>query len=120
MVLGGFPADLRVGPGAEATGELPPDVELDVGIRHQQRLGISVHRDELDAAEPDLDHAVDRVDAATADSGDLDHGEVVVRGAHSLTPSLSHTVRPSSSLPAPCRRPDISRSPRRGRTLNLI
>jgi hypothetical protein len=36
VVLGGLAADLGVGPGAEAAGELAADVELDVGVGHQR------------------------------------------------------------------------------------
>ena len=78
VVLGGTAADLGVGAGAEAAGELAADVELDVGVAHQQRLGVGVDRDELDPAQAELDHAVDGVDAAAADADDLDHGEVVL------------------------------------------
>ena len=84
MVLGGLPADLGVGAGAEAAGELAADVELDVGVAHQQRLGVGVDRDELDALEADLDHPVDGVDAASADADDLDDGQVVLRCCHGV------------------------------------
>ncbi len=72
-------ADLGVGAGAEPAGQLAADVELDVGVAHQQRLRVGVDRDELDALEADLDHPVDGVDAAAADADDLDDGEVVLR-----------------------------------------
>ena len=49
VVLGGLLADLGVGAGAEAAGQLAADVELDVGVAHEQRLGIGVDGDELDA-----------------------------------------------------------------------
>ena len=78
VILGRLAPDLRVGSGTEAAGELTPDVELDVGVAHQQRLRVGVHRDELDALEAGVDHAVDRVAAAAPDSDDLDHGEVVL------------------------------------------
>jgi hypothetical protein len=71
-------ADLGVGAGAEPAGELAADVELDVGVAHQQSLGVGVDRDELDALEADLDHPVDGVDTAAADADDLDDGEVVL------------------------------------------
>ena len=87
VVLGGVLADVRVGAGAEPAGQLPADVELDVGVAHQQRLRVGVDRDELDALEPDLDHAVDGVDAAAADADDLDDRQVVVRRCH-RPPSL--------------------------------
>ena len=74
--------------GAEAAGQLPADVELDVGVAHQQRLRVGVDRDELDALEPNLDHAVDGVDAAATDADDLDDRQVVVRRCHRAQPSL--------------------------------
>ena len=74
--------DLGVGAGAEAAGELAADVELDVGVAHEEGLGVGVDRDELDALEPDLDHPVDGVDAAATDAHDLDDGQVVLRCCH--------------------------------------
>src|ERR1700741_246387 len=81
-ILGGVVPDLRVGACAEATGQFAADVELDVGIGHQQCLRVGVHRDELDALQADLDHAVDSVDPAAANADDFDHRQVVVRGRH--------------------------------------
>ena len=66
------------GAGAEAAGELTAHVELHVGVAHQQRLGVGVDGDELDAAKAEFDHPVHRVDATAADSDDLDDGEVVL------------------------------------------
>jgi hypothetical protein len=86
VVLGGAPAHLRVRSCAEAAGELAPDVELDVRVTHQQRLGVRVDGDELHAAEPDLDHPVDGVHAAAADADDLDDGQVILRCCHVLCP----------------------------------
>ena len=88
VVLGGLLADLGVGAGAEPAGELAADVELDVGVAHQQRLGVGVDGDELDALEADLDHPVDGVDAAAADADDLDDGQVVLRCCHVGGPLL--------------------------------
>ncbi len=68
-------------PGAEAAGELAADVELHVGVAHQQRLRVGVDGDELDALQPGVDHAVDGVDAAAADADDLDDRQVVLRVA---------------------------------------
>ena len=79
MVLGGLPADVGIGPGTEATGQLTADVELDVGVAHQQRLGVGVDRDELDALEPGVDHPVDGVATTAADPHHLDDGEIVLR-----------------------------------------
>src|SRR5205814_8048049 len=82
VILGGVLPHVRVGAGAQPAGQLAADVELDVGVAHEQRLRVGVDGDELDALEPDLDHAVDGVDAATADSDDLDDRQVVVRMCH--------------------------------------
>ena len=69
-------ADLGVGAGAEALGELVADVELDVGVAHLERLGVRVDGDELDAAQACVDHAVDGIGSAAADADDLDDCEV--------------------------------------------
>jgi len=70
-------ADHRIGTSAETAGRLRADVDFDVGIAHQQRLGVRVDRDELDAGQSCIDHAVDRVRAAAADSDDFDHGQEI-------------------------------------------
>ena len=82
MILGRPAADIGVGPGTQSPGELAADIELDVGVAHEQRLRVSVDRDELDALEPLFDHAIDGVDAATADSDDLDNRQIVLRCCH--------------------------------------
>jgi hypothetical protein len=82
VILCGTPTHLGVRAGSEAAREFASDVQLDVGVAHQQRLRIGVDRDELDSAEAEVDHAVDGVDAATADADDLDHREVVLVLAH--------------------------------------
>src|SRR6185369_13534511 len=73
---------------AEAAGELAADVQLDVRVAHQQRLGVGVDRDELDSLEPHLDHAVDGVHSAATDPDDLDDRQVVVWRCHRAQPSL--------------------------------
>jgi hypothetical protein len=82
VLLGRLPPDLRVGTGTEAAGQLPTEVEPQVGVAEQERLSVRVHGEELDALEPGVDHAVDRVAATPADADDLDHGEVVLRCTH--------------------------------------
>jgi hypothetical protein len=57
-----------------------------VSSRQEERLGVGVDGDELDAAEAELDHPVDGVHAATADTDDLDDGEVVLVGRHEGLP----------------------------------
>ena len=76
------PPDLGIGAGAEPSSRLASDVELHFRVRHQERLGIGVDGDELDAPEACLDHPVHRVHTAPADADDLDHGEVVLGSIH--------------------------------------
>ena len=69
-------ADPRVGPGAEALGQVAADVELHLGVRHLQLLQVGVDRDELDLADPGVHHPVDRVQPRAADADDADDSEV--------------------------------------------
>ena len=90
MVLGRLASLLGIGSCAQAAGQVSADVELDVGIAHQQRLRVGVDRDELNALQPRLDHPVDRVDTATADTHDLDDCQVVLRcSGHQIAPFLA-------------------------------
>jgi hypothetical protein len=82
VILGCLSADVRVGTRAQTPGELAADVELDVRIAHQQRLGVGVDRDELDAPESFFDHPVHGVDAAPADADNLDDRQIVLRCCH--------------------------------------
>ena len=68
---------------------LAADVELHVGVAHEQRLRVGVHRDELDALQARVDHPVDGVAAAAADADDLDHREVVLRLAQHAVASFA-------------------------------
>src|SRR5262249_33771742 len=70
-------ADRRIGTRAEPPGRLRADVDLHVGVAHEQRLRVGVHGDELDAGEAGVDHAVDGVRAAAADADDLDNRQIV-------------------------------------------
>ena len=74
VLLDRLAADLGARAGAEPARELLADLDLHVGLRVQQRLRVGVDRDELDALEVLLDHAVDGVAAATADADDLHAG----------------------------------------------
>ena len=76
-------ADLRARAGAESARELLPDLDFDVGLGRQQRLRVGVDRDELDAFEMLVDHAVDGVSAAAADAHDL-HAGVLGRALFEL------------------------------------
>ena len=97
VILGGLPTDLGIAAGPEAARELAPDVELDVGIAHQQRLRVGVDRDELDALQAGVDHAVDRVDAATADADDLDDRKIVLWVTGHWLRYLRTTASPSGA-----------------------
>ena len=90
LVRGGLP-DLGVRACAEAARAIGSDLELDVGVRHQERLGVRVDGDELAPGQPRVDHAVDGVRAAAADAGDLqDCEELLGRIAH------AHRVKTST------------------------
>ena len=75
-LLGGAAADLGVGAGAEALGELAADVELRRRVAHLELLDVGVDRDEVDLRDPGVDHPVERVQAGAADADDADHREV--------------------------------------------
>jgi hypothetical protein len=76
VLLGRGSADLGVCPGAKATGYLTADVQLDIGIAHQQCLGICVQGDELHPAHAGVDHAVDRIHPAATDTHHFDNCEI--------------------------------------------
>ena len=78
-LLGRREPDPRIGSGAETARGARSDVDLLVRLGHEERLRVRVHRDELDAREPGLDHARHRVRAAAADPDDLDDGEVATQ-----------------------------------------
>ena len=63
VLFGGQAADLGIAARPETTGQLTSDVELEVRVAHEQRLGVGVGGNELDSPQPSLDHAVDGVDA---------------------------------------------------------
>ena len=102
-VLGGLGADLGVGASAKALGDVGADVHLDVGVGDGERLGIGVDGDELDAADALLDHAVDGVGAAAADTDDLDDGEVVAGDVVVVHVSSLWGLAPAVSPPLLCR-----------------
>ena len=89
MVFRRAVADVGVGARAQATGELAPDVELDVRVAHEQRLRVRIDRDELNALEPLFDHPVYGIDAAPTDTDDLDDRQIVLRCCHEEGPFRS-------------------------------
>ena len=68
MILGGLPALIGIGAGAESAGQVAADVELHVGVAHQQRLRVGVDGDELDTLQPGIDHAIHCIAATAADA----------------------------------------------------
>ena len=80
-LVGRAVADVRARARAEAARELVADLKLDVGVAHLQRLGVRVDRDELDALQARVDHAVHGVGATAADADDLDDSQVAT-GVH--------------------------------------
>ena len=89
VIVRGLTAELRIRTRTESAGQRATDVELHVGIRHEQCLRVGVHRDELDAAQSGFDHAVDGVHATATHADHLDHREVALwccRHVHASTP----------------------------------
>src|SRR5207244_8240028 len=78
-LLGGPPADVRVGAGAEALRQLAADVDLHGRVAELELLDVRVHGDELDLRDARVDHPVDRVQPGAADADDADDGEVGAR-----------------------------------------
>ena len=64
--------DFGVGASAETACRVATDIELDIGVGHQQRLSVGVDRNKLDTSDPGVDHAVYSVYAATADANNFD------------------------------------------------
>ena len=86
MILSRTSPDLRIGASTETASKLTADVELDVGITHQERLSVRINRNELDSSEPKFDHPVDSIDATAANADHLDNGEVVLVRCHVRPP----------------------------------
>ena len=81
MSLGRVAPDLGVAAGPKSASEITPDVELDVGVAHEQCLSVGVHGDELDPFETGVDHPVHGIDTTTADTDHLDDREIILRCA---------------------------------------
>ena len=93
VVFGGLSSDLGVGSGAKTAGYLTADVELHIRVAHQQRLGVGVDGDELNALQPGVDHSVHGVATTATDSDHLDDGEIVLRIVSHVSGDLrSHPV----------------------------
>src|SRR3546814_13552211 len=101
VLLGSLTTDLGVGSGAEAAGELAADVELHVGVAHEQRLRVGVDGDELDALQACVDHAVDGVAAPAADHDDSAYRPVVMRVADNVSGYLSEGLEKRTGAETP-------------------
>ena len=71
VFLNGLATDFRPRPRAKAARQLFADLDFDVGLVVEQRLGVGIHGDELDAAHMLVDHAVQGVAAAPTHADDL-------------------------------------------------
>ena len=95
----GLTANFRIGASAEALGH--SSAQLQDGPRADafQRLGISVGADEFNAFNVALDHMVDSVAAATADTDYFDNracGDVVYEFEHVPSPFISLVFSPTA------------------------
>ena len=77
VLFGRALADRGVAAGAETAGDLVADPDLVRRVGLQERLGVGVAGDELDAHHLGPDHPVDGVAAAAADTDDADQREVL-------------------------------------------
>ena len=93
----------RSAPAPRPAGRLRSDVDLHVGLGHQEGLRVGVHGDELDAGHAGLDHAADRVRPASADADHLDHGEVAARLVAHLSSHLKLKLSLNVRFPATLR-----------------
>ena len=75
VLLGCAPADLWVASGPEATGDGLADADLGPGARSTQGLGVGVADHEA-RPEPRVDHAIDGVAPAAADTDDPDRARL--------------------------------------------
>ncbi|CAI8797684.1 hypothetical protein EMIT043CA1_10187 [Pseudomonas brassicacearum] len=87
----GLTTDFRVGAGAQAFGHASAQLQDGPRADGFQRLGISVGADEFNAFNVALDHVVDSVAAATADTDYFDNrasGDVVYEFEHFPSPFI--------------------------------
>src|SRR6185312_15009693 len=80
VLLSGLPAHLGIAARTQPAGQLAPDVQLQVGVAHQQGLGVRVGGDELHVSQPRVDHTVDGVDPSATHTDHLYDGQVVALG----------------------------------------
>src|ERR1019366_2027063 len=71
-----FAADFRIRACAQTIRQFHAELQLHGGVRHAQRLQVGVGDDEFNALDAGIDHAVDRVAAASTYADDFDLGVV--------------------------------------------
>src|SRR5699024_1775758 len=100
VVLGCLTADLWVGACAQSASQFTSNIQLDVGIAHEQSLSVGIDGDEFNALQTDFDHTIDCVYTATADSDDFNDREVVLWSCHVPLPLLDvlHESDPNRNL----------------------
>src|SRR5690606_33548771 len=70
---GGLAADIGIGAGAQALGDVRAELERGLGVDLVERLCIGIGTDELDAIHGILDHVLDGIASAAADTDHLDN-----------------------------------------------
>ena len=74
VLVDGLTPDLGASPGTKSARELLADLYFDVGLGVHERLRVGIHRNELDALEVFLDHAVHGIAATAAYAHDFHAG----------------------------------------------
>ena len=100
VLLNRLAPDFGARAGAEAASELLADLDLDVRLVVQERLGIGVDRDELHPGQTLGHHAVERIPAAPADAdhlhaGVLRNGFLKFEDHESLGPRSEEVLEPT-------------------------
>ena len=108
----GATAHFRIGAGPEPLGQGVADLDLDLGLAGVQRLAVRVGHDEVHALEAFLDHRIDRVAAAAADTDGLDPSSGIYRVHHfkhgtSSFYQLHYSVRSVGNERRHARRPAV-------------
>src|SRR5699024_112442 len=78
VVFGCLPPNLWVGTGTKSTSKFSTNVQFHFSRGHEQCLGVCVDGNEFNTAQSDIDHSVDSVHAAAADTNNFDDGQVVL------------------------------------------
>jgi hypothetical protein len=72
MRLGGIEAHVGICSSTETSRQVATDIQLDIGIRHEQCLGVGIDGNELNSPQAMVDHSVDGVHPSSTDSDDFD------------------------------------------------